>query len=250
MGDCASKGEIPPSAPTLLCSTASQVPNEMKHSGTAALDAPAWVSMVSSLDIESLGSSHLLKKARFEISYGQTSTLTFPKSDLPELSPEQTATCPKLKVTGLPGDIRKCVVIMTDPDAPSKDEPLFREFIHMVATEVPVTADGELQLEKGNVALPYVGPAPPYNSGLHRYIFLVYAQTGSDPAAGLLAALSERGGKKAAKTALELDLGQPLVYGGFWAQWDESCDAAHEALGFVPPEKWRSPKQIVNLGSS
>lgn len=250
MGACASKEDTKPSLPTLLGGADNHLPYDKKEHELEVPEISAWISMVPSLDIEGLTSCHLLTASKFEISYGD-STLRFPcVGELPELTPAQTAACPNLKIEGLPSDLHRCVVILTDPDAPSKDEPFFREFIHMVAIGVPVTADGQLQLKEGNVVIPYVGPAPPYNTGLHRYIFLVYAQPASDPAAGLLAALGERGGKRAAKTAIEFGLGYPLTFGGYLAKWDDSCDAAHEALGFVPPAKWRSPKQIAQHGSS
>lgn len=56
-------------------------------------------------------------------------------------------------------------IIMTDPDAPSREEPLFREYVHWVVTNIP--GDNVLQ---GDVVLSYVGAAPPMNSGYHRSV--------------------------------------------------------------------------------
>jgi len=42
-------------------------------------------------------------------------------------------------------------------------------------TNIP--ADGK---HKGNTNVPYVGPAPPKDTGLHRYIFLVFEQKGGE----------------------------------------------------------------------
>lgn len=145
-------------------------------------------------------------------------------------------------------------VIFTDPDAPSKEMPTFREFIHMVATNVTLTEAnyqggwGNFEFDKANICVPYVGAGPPCNSGLHRYIFLVYKQGGADPADKLVAELGDRGGKKAAVAAKAAGLGDPVAIGGFVSEWDESVDALHEAIGFLPPGQYRSPKQIEKHG--
>ena len=55
-------------------------------------------------------------------------------------------------------------LVMTDPDVPSRAEPLFREHVHWVVINIP--AD---RVEEGDVVLPYTGAAPSMNSGLHRY---------------------------------------------------------------------------------
>merc|ERR1719469_1093765 len=103
----------------------------------------------------------------------------------------------------------------------------------------------KLVVEKGNACVPWLGFGPPCKSGLHRYIVLVYKQAGADPAESLTAALGERGGKKAALAAKEAGLGDPVAFGACEAQWDESVDALHEAIGFLPPPQYRSPKQVA-----
>lgn len=61
-------------------------------------------------------------------------------------------------------------LIMSDPDAPSPDDPKWREFLHMLIINIP---DGELS--KGKVVTPYTAPAPP--QGEHRYVFTLWRQT-------------------------------------------------------------------------
>lgn len=78
---------------------------------------------------------------------------------------------PKMAVAGMP---QLFSVIMCDPDAPSRAHPKFRHYLHWLCVNVP----GPYNLEQGHVLAPYVGPSPPPNTGLHRYCFLVYAQTG------------------------------------------------------------------------
>lgn len=64
-------------------------------------------------------------------------------------------------------------LILTDPDAPSRQDPKFREFRHWTVVNIPgnKVADGETLFE-------YIGSGPPEGTGLHRYIFLIYKQNG------------------------------------------------------------------------
>ena len=38
-------------------------------------------------------------------------------------------------------------------------------------------------------------------------------------------------------------LGPVVAAAWFQSQWDESIDAVHEAMGWLPPAEFRSPKQ-------
>ena len=135
-------------------------------------------------------------------------------------------------------------LIMTDPDAPSRANPLYREFLHWVVTNIP----GE-DIVKGDTLLSYVSSAPPCNSGPHRYIFLVFEQTGGrlDGNAVMPPTYAHRGGQKASAfvdSAAEAGNQLTLVAAAaFEAEWDEGCDAKHTALGFVPPPEYQSPSQ-------
>ncbi|XP_014208326.1 protein D2 isoform X1 [Copidosoma floridanum] len=60
---------------------------------------------------------------------------------------------------------------MTDPDAPSRKEPKFREWHHWLVANIP----GK-DVSKGEVLSDYIGSGPPPKTGLHRYVFLVYRQ--------------------------------------------------------------------------
>uniref|UniRef100_A0A034WW68 OV-16 antigen n=1 Tax=Bactrocera dorsalis TaxID=27457 RepID=A0A034WW68_BACDO len=64
-------------------------------------------------------------------------------------------------------------LIMTDPDAPSRNAPKFREFKHWLVGNIPNN-----DISKGEVLSAYVGSGPPKDSGLHRYVFLLYKQNG------------------------------------------------------------------------
>ena len=79
---------------------------------------------------------------------------------------------------------------MTDPDAIARDNPIYREYAHMVVVNVQ---GGELAPGAGDQVVSYTPPGPPYNSGLHRYVFLVYSQ-GEEIDASNMAAESFPGG--------------------------------------------------------
>jgi len=66
-------------------------------------------------------------------------------------------------------------IVMCDPDAPSRADPKYRCWLHwLVVNVVHPSSIGE-----GYEITPhYQGPAPPPKTGLHRYCFLVYKQSG------------------------------------------------------------------------
>merc|ERR1712212_1144225 len=62
---------------------------------------------------------------------------------------------------------------MTDPDAPSRESPKFREWHHWLVGNIP-----GCNVEKGETLSQYVGSGPPPSTGLHRYVYLIYKQPG------------------------------------------------------------------------
>jgi phosphatidylethanolamine-binding protein (PEBP) family uncharacterized protein len=59
--------------------------------------------------------------------------------------------------------------ILKDPDTPVRG--YNREWQHWVVGNIP-----EDKVPKGEILTEYVGPAPPKNTGSHRYVFLLYKQ--------------------------------------------------------------------------
>lgn len=57
-----------------------------------------------------------------------------------------------------------------DPDVPMR-RGYNREFRHWIVGNIP-----EENVAKGEVLAEYVGPAPPKDTGKHRYVFLLYKQ--------------------------------------------------------------------------
>ena len=102
-------------------------------------------------------------------------------------TPALSAKAPSVTFAGAKAGTKYCL-ICTDPDAPSRAEPLFREFIHWVVSDV--------LSDKAETVVDYLGPGPPYNSGSHRYVFLLFEQPDGADVKSLATAFDGRGGKK------------------------------------------------------
>jgi glucose-6-phosphate 1-epimerase len=136
-------------------------------------------------------------------------------------------------------------LVCCDPDAVSRSNPLFREFIHWVIVNAP-GAD----FSKGETAAPYVGPGPPHGSGLHRYFFCAFKQSHLLIVEEAAAHFQGRGGLKTEAWVDQQGLVGPVAINMFQSKWDESVDALHSAMGFVPPPMYRSPAQREQHGES
>lgn len=61
--------------------------------------------------------------------------------------------------------------LISDPDAPSRKEPKFREWHHWLMGNIKGS-----DLEGADHLSRYIGSGPPPDTGLHRYVFLLYKQ--------------------------------------------------------------------------
>ncbi|TKA71235.1 hypothetical protein B0A55_05632 [Friedmanniomyces simplex] len=86
-------------------------------------------------------------------------------------------------------------IALTDPDAPSREDPEWSEICHWIATGVPLTEptdddDDNVLSSGGNspgaakdsgkglkTIMPYKPPGPPPKTGKHRYVFVALAPT-------------------------------------------------------------------------
>lgn len=74
-------------------------------------------------------------------------------------------------------------VALTDPDAPSRDNPEWSQICHWVATNVqlsPLSEEGLLDSFDDQTLteiMPYKPPGPPPKTGKHRYVFVALAPT-------------------------------------------------------------------------
>nr|XP_003705916.2 PREDICTED: 54S ribosomal protein L35, mitochondrial-like isoform X2 [Megachile rotundata] len=118
---------------------------------------------------------------------------------------------------------------MTDPDAPSRKEPKFREWHHWLVGNIPGS-----DVSKGEVLSDYIGSGPPQGTGLHRYVFLLYKQpsklTFDEPR------LTNRSGDKRGnfsirKFAKKYNLGQPIAGNLYQAEFDDYVPILYKQLG-------------------
>lgn len=90
-------------------------------------------------------------------------------------------------------------------------------------------------IESGNTLAEYIGAGPPENTGLHRYVFLVYLQDGqvSDYNIGHLTNTSPAGRPmfRAQKFADRHQLGAPVAGNFFEAEYDSYVPTLQRQLG-------------------
>ncbi|KAJ2942926.1 hypothetical protein O0L34_g15116 [Tuta absoluta] len=121
---------------------------------------------------------------------------------------------------------------MVDPDVPSRAAPTDREWLHWLVGNIHGTK-GNLGIE-GDILAEYVGPAPGPHSDLHRYVFLVYQQTGKlvfdEPR---LNNTSAAGRTKFSTTAFakKYKLGDPVSGNFYRARYDDYAPLIRAQLG-------------------
>ncbi|XP_018363347.1 PREDICTED: protein D2-like isoform X2 [Trachymyrmex cornetzi] len=117
---------------------------------------------------------------------------------------------------------------MTDPDAPSRADPKNREWHHWLVGNIPGSS-----VSKGDVLSEYVGSGPPKDSGLHRYVFLLYQQPGKltfDEKR-----LTNRSGNNRAKFSIskfaeKYKLGDPIAGNMYQAEYDDYVPILYKQL--------------------
>ncbi|KAH6921130.1 hypothetical protein HPB50_027881 [Hyalomma asiaticum] len=90
------------------------------------------------------------------------------------LTPEQTAEAPAVSLVGAINCIPPFALLMLDPDAPSRENPSLRNWLHWMVINAHTTR----RLDKGQQVVRYNGPTPPEGTGPHRYVFLAFCQGG------------------------------------------------------------------------
>lgn len=85
------------------------------------------------------------------------------------LTPTQVQRPPAVEFEKQPGQFY--TVVMTDPDAPSRQDPKFREWRHWTAMNISA------ENPRGDEVAAYVGSGPPQGTGYHRYVIAVLRQT-------------------------------------------------------------------------
>ncbi|XP_037504358.1 protein D3 isoform X1 [Rhipicephalus sanguineus] len=117
---------------------------------------------------------------------------------------------------------------MTDPDAPSRQSPKYREWHHWLVVNIP-----GCNVSEGETLSEYVGSGPPKGTGLHRYVFLVYKQPGKlscDEKRLTNRSGDHRGCFKVREFAKKYQLGEPVAANFYQAEWDDYVPKLYEQL--------------------
>ncbi|XP_072934590.1 phosphatidylethanolamine-binding protein homolog F40A3.3-like isoform X1 [Epargyreus clarus] len=144
-----------------------------------------------------------------------------------ELTPTQVKDVPTVKWDASPDHFY--TLAMTDPDAPSRKEPKFREWHHWLVGNIP---GGDVA--SGETLSAYVGSGPPPDTGLHRYVFLVYKQPGKltfDEPRLTNTSGDKRGLFSIAKFAEKYKLGVPIAGNFYQAEYDDYVPILYKQLG-------------------
>lgn len=103
-----------------------------------------------------------------------------------QLTVEETQKPPSVQLTFDDSTKGKSyTLVMTDPDAPTRGDQKWSEYAHWLVTGIkPDVAEGEsykLEVPKADERVKYMGPAPPPNTGLHRYVFVLIEEAKGSP---------------------------------------------------------------------
>ncbi|KAI4465299.1 phosphatidylethanolamine-binding protein [Holotrichia oblita] len=137
-----------------------------------------------------------------------------------ELTPTQVKDPPTVQWTA--NQDAYYTLAMVDPDAPSRENPTFREVNHWLIGNIHGS-----DLESGDVITEYLGSGPPKGTGLHRYIFLVFKQSKKlqfdEPKTAKLSR-AHRLNFNLRKFVKKYSLGDPIAGNFYKAQWDPYVD--------------------------
>ncbi|KAF2397579.1 terminal flower 1-like protein-like protein [Trichodelitschia bisporula] len=106
------------------------------------------------------------------------------------LSPDTCSSAPTVSLHAPSSSTAKdttYILTLTDPDAPSREDPKWSEFCHWIATGVPLDSSSSNKIEGGATEaltqtaakgleeiIEYQPPSPPEKTGPHRYVFLAW----------------------------------------------------------------------------
>ncbi|KAM3959483.1 protein D3-like isoform 2-T5 [Aphomia sociella] len=144
-----------------------------------------------------------------------------------ELTPTQVKDVPTVSWDATPNQLY--TLVMTDPDAPSRKEPKFREWHHWLVANIPGN-----NVAAGDTLSAYVGSGPPPDTGLHRYVYLVYKQPSKlefDEPRLPNTSGENRANFSIAKFAKKYNLGDPIAGNFYQAQYDDYVPLLYKQLG-------------------
>lgn len=93
------------------------------------------------------------------------------------LKPKKLQDAPRIDLIDItnhnPGNM-KYTIAMTDPDAPSRENPKWSEMCHWIATNISISAT-EWSSHAYDEVVEYKPPGPPPKTGKHRYVIIAFA---------------------------------------------------------------------------
>ncbi|XP_061395643.1 protein D3-like [Musca vetustissima] len=133
-----------------------------------------------------------------------------------ELTPTQVKDQPEVSWEAEDGALY--TLLMVDPDAPSRQEPSYREALHWLVINIPGN-----KVSNGQVVADYIGSGPPEGTGLHRYVFLIFKQEQRISAEKHIpkSSLEGRLNVKTRDYISKYNLGNPVAGNYYEAQYDE-----------------------------
>lgn len=139
------------------------------------------------------------------------------------LTPRQVKNAPVVTWRTNPNQLY--TLLMTDPDAPSRDAPTNREVRHWLIVNIT-----ENNVRNGQVLVEYRGSGPPKDTGLHRYVFLLFPQKKYIESIMFIPSYDRGSRMKTSTRKLikEFDLMNPVAGNFFQAQYEESVDPPPE----------------------
>lgn len=143
-----------------------------------------------------------------------------------ELTPTNVKDLPKFEFEAKPDELY--TLAMVDPDAPSRKDPQYREILHCLISNIPGN-----DVAKGETLAEYIGSGPPKDTGLHRYIFLVYHQKKGRLQSDIKISNHSRAGRikfSIRKFAKDNELGEPIAGNYYQAQYDDYVPTLHAQL--------------------
>ncbi|XP_045472746.1 protein D2-like [Harmonia axyridis] len=123
-------------------------------------------------------------------------------------------------------------VCMIDPDAPSRNDHRFREFLHWLVINAPIN-----RVKGGTTVAGYIGAGPPKGTGLHRYVILVFKQREKIKVEeAKISRYSAFGRARFSNKAFarKYNLGQAVAGNIFLSEWDDYVPKLYRRLEFCP----------------
>lgn len=143
----------------------------------------------------------------------------------------------------------------TEHSSSHEDVPhLLPDFLPQVWTKHSINS-------QGTELLPFLPPAPPYQTGAHRYVCFLFKQDhvlSSDEMAAVAGPLLEHPTRRLLpnlqsffQLAYHVQVkGDPVAIDEFRSEWDPSVDAVHGLLSFIPQPHFQSPLQQQQYSTS